>query len=80
MSGNQAAQDAEVQSHNSVMGQMQQIGISAEHLGDVQGINKYLQDHRINQLFNVSALSTFVLSAIAAVTHLLRILIIQTCL
>ena len=58
MSGNQAAQDAEVQSHNSVLGQMQQIGISSEHLGDVQGINKYLQDHRINQLFNVSILSS----------------------
>ena len=35
---------------------MEKIGISAEHLGDVQGINKYLQDHRINQLFNVSIL------------------------
>ena len=39
---------------NNVMSQMEQIGISNEHLQDVQGINKYLQDHRINQLFNVS--------------------------
>ena len=36
------------------MGQMKQIGISPEHFNDIQGINKYLQEHRINQLFNVS--------------------------
>ena len=54
MIGNQGGNDAEAQAHNNVMGQMQQIGISSEHFQDVQGINKYLQDHRINQLFNVS--------------------------
>ena len=54
MSGNQAGADAETQAHNNVMSQMEQIGISSEHFQDVQGINKYLQDHRINQLFNVS--------------------------
>ena len=52
MIGNQGGNDADA--HNNVMGQMQQIGISSEHLQDVQGINRYLQDHRINQLFNVS--------------------------
>ena len=40
-----------------VMSQMAQIGISSEHFANVQGINKYLQDHRINQLFNVSYLA-----------------------
>ena len=54
MIGNQGGNDAEAQAHNNVMGQMSQIGISSEHFQDVQGINKYLQDHRINQLFNVS--------------------------
>ena len=34
--------------------QMDQLGISAEHHGSVQGINRYLQSHRVNQLFNVS--------------------------
>lgn len=36
------------------MKQMEQIGISTEHFQNVDNINKYLQDHRVNQLFNVS--------------------------
>ena len=36
-----------------VEAQMKQLGISAEHHGSVQGINRYLQTHRVNQLFNV---------------------------
>ena len=50
MSGTQAAgADAnQAEGHNNVMQQMAQIGISSEHMQDVQGINKYLKDHRIN--------------------------------
>ena len=33
--------------------QMEAIGISPEHFGDVEGINKYFDQHKINQLFNV---------------------------
>ena len=34
--------------------QLNDLGISEEHQQDVATINKYLEDHRINQLFNVS--------------------------
>ena len=33
--------------------QMELIGISPEHFSDVEGINKYFDQHKINQLFNV---------------------------
>ena len=33
---------------------MEKLGISTEHHSSVQGINRYLQSHRVNQLFNVS--------------------------
>ena len=53
MSG-EAVNDKNLQEFNSVVQQMKTIGISPEHLSDVTSINKYLKDHRINQLFNVS--------------------------
>ena len=34
--------------------QMQKLGINSEHFSSVQQINQYLEQHRINQLFNVS--------------------------
>ena len=40
---------------DAVRQQMQKIGISAEHHTDVHNINKYLKEHKVNQLFNVSA-------------------------
>ena len=38
---------------------MAKIGISNEHYQDVQNTNKYLKDHRINQLFNVSVIIVY---------------------
>ena len=37
-----------------ITSQMEAIGVSAEHFGNIEGINKYFNDHKVNQLFNVS--------------------------
>ena len=39
---------------DAIAAQMEQIGVTAEHFGDIEGINKYFDDNKINQLFNVS--------------------------
>ena len=41
----------------NVTAQMDSIGISPEHFSNIQGINQYFEEHRINQLFNVSDLT-----------------------
>ena len=36
--------------------QIEAIGISSEHFANVMEINKYFEEHRINQLFSVRKL------------------------
>ena len=39
---------------DAISAQMAAIGVTAEHFGDIESINKYFDDNKINQLFNVS--------------------------
>ena len=34
---------------------MEMLGISSEHFPNVQSINQYIEEHRINSLMNVSS-------------------------
>ena len=38
---------------DGISAQMEQIGVTSEHFGDIEGINKYFDDNKVNQLFNV---------------------------
>ena len=42
--------------HQQVASQVKSLGIDVEHTESVRKINQYFQDHKINQLFNVSTL------------------------
>ena len=41
--------------------QMETLGISQEHFTNVEGINSYFDEHKINQLFNVRTSISLVL-------------------
>ena len=44
---------------SSVETLMKQLGIDKEHKGKIEEVTKYMQEHRIQELFNVSALSLY---------------------
>ena len=44
---------------SSVETLMKQLGIDKEHKGKIEEVTKYMQEHRIQELFNVSAQSFF---------------------
>ena len=39
----------------NVQALMQQLRVSGEHKGKIEDIQKYVKDHRIQELFNVSS-------------------------
>ena len=47
--------------------QMETLGISQEHFTNVEGINSYFDEHKINQLFNVRT-NLFVLLSQSMIT------------